>query len=121
MAGSSPTALTSALIVVPLANEWTYPLELELEPFTLLLVALVLTLAGPLWGLWVDPTLRGWLWPTALIALPIAVIPVALILVAIVLVWLVDLGASLAACLRKTPGGGERPFELPTLRTKARV
>jgi hypothetical protein len=112
-----PTALTSALIVVPLANEWTYPVELDLDPFTLLLAALVLTLAGPLWGLWVDPTLRGWLWPTAVIALPIAVIPAALILVAIVLVWLVDLGASLAACLRKTPGGGERPFEMPALRT----
>jgi len=40
-----------------------------------------------------------------------------LILVAIVLAWLVDLGASLAACLRKTPAGGERPFELPSLRT----
>ena len=111
-----PTALTSALIVVPLANEWTYPFELALDPFTLLLTALVLTLVGPLWGLWVDPTLRGWLWPTALIALPIAVVPAALNLVAIVLVWLVDLGASLAACLRKTPGGGERPFEMPTLR-----
>ena len=52
-----------------------------------------------------------------LIALPIAVIPAALILAAVVLVWLVDLGASLAACLRKTPSGGERPFELPSLRT----
>ena len=49
--------MTSLLIVVPLANEWTYPLELDLDPFTLLAVALVLTLAGPLWGLWVDPTL----------------------------------------------------------------
>jgi hypothetical protein len=112
-----PTAMTTALIVVPLANEWTYPLELDLDPFTLLAAALVLTLAGPLWGLWVDPTLRGWLWPTALIALPIAAIPVALILLAIVLVWLVDLGASLAASLRKTPAGGERAFELPSLRT----
>jgi hypothetical protein len=112
-----PTAMTTALIVAPLANEWTYPLELDLDPFTLLAAALVLTLAGPLWGLWVDPTLRGWLWPTALIALPIAAIPVALILLAIVLVWLVDLGASLAASLRKTPAGGDRPFELPSLRT----
>jgi Protein of unknown function (DUF1353) len=112
-----PTAMTTALIVVPLANEWTYPLELDLDPFTLLAAALVLTLAGPLWGLWVDPTLRGWLWPTAVIALPIAAIPVALILLAIVLVWLVDLGASLAASLRKTPAGGDRPFELPSLRT----
>jgi hypothetical protein len=59
-----PGAMTSLLIVVPLANEWTYPFELELDPFTLLVAALGLTLTGPLWGLWVDPTLRGWLWPT---------------------------------------------------------
>jgi len=113
--------MTSLLILVPLADEWTYPIELDLEPFTLLLAGLVLTLAGPLWGLWVDPTLRGWLWPTALIALPIAAIPVAVILVAVILVWLVDLGASLAAALRKTPTGEERPFELPSLKTTARV
>ena len=112
-----PTAMTSLLVVIPLANEWTYPFELVVDPFTLLVVALALMLLGPLWGLWVDPTLRGWLWPTALIALPIAVIPAALILVAVALVWLVDLGASLAACLRKTPGGGKRPFEMPTLPT----
>jgi hypothetical protein len=87
----------------------------------LLVAALTLTLTGPLWGLWVDPTLRGWLWPTALIALPIAVLPAVLILIAVVLVWLVDLGASLAACMRKTSTGEERPFELPTLRTSARV
>ena len=109
--------MTSALIVVPLADEWTYPLELDSSRSRCFVAALVLTLVGPLWGLWVDPTLRGWLWPTALIALPIAVIPAALILVAVVLVWLVDLGASLAACLRKTPGGGKRPFEMPALRT----
>ena len=116
-----PTALASLLIIVPLANEWTYPFELELDPFTLLVVALALTLVGPLWGLWVDRTLRGWLWPTALIALPIAVIPAALILVAVVLVWLVDLGASLAASLRKTQDGEKRPFEVPTLNTTARA
>jgi Protein of unknown function (DUF1353) len=117
-----PTAMTSLLIVVPLASEWTYPFELDLDPFTLLVAALALTLVGPLWGFWVDPTLRGWLWPTALIALPIAVVPAALNLVAIVLVWLVDLGASLAACMRKTPSGADRPFELPTLGAKgARV
>jgi hypothetical protein len=109
------------VIVVPLANEWTYPFDLERDPFTLLVAALALVLVGPLWGLWVDPTLRGWLWPTALIALPIAVVPAALILVAVALVWLVDLGASLAASLRKTPDGATRPFELPPLRTTARV
>jgi hypothetical protein len=112
-----PTALTSLLIVVPLADEWTYPFELVPDPFTMLVVALALMLVGPLWGLWVDPTLRGWLWPTALIALPIAVVPAVLILVAVVLVWLVDLGASLAAAARKTPAGEKRPFEVPPLNT----
>jgi hypothetical protein len=117
-----PTAMASVIVVIPLASEWPSALRLDWSPFTLLAVALALTLVGPLWGLWVDPTLRGWLWPTALIALPIAVVPVALILLAIVLVWLVDLGASLAACLRKTPGGGDRPFELPSLKaTGSRV
>jgi Protein of unknown function (DUF1353) len=112
-----PTAMASLLVVIPLASEWPSPFELGWSAFTLLAAALVLTLVGPLWGLWVDPTLRGWLWPTALIALPIAVVPVVLILVAIVLVWLVDLGASLAASLRKTPAGKDRPFELPSLKT----
>jgi hypothetical protein len=37
--------------------------------------------------------------------------------IAIVLVWLVDVGESLAASLRKTPGGEDRPFELPSLTT----
>lgn len=112
-----PMAMGSVLVVVPLASEWPATFRLEWSPFLLLAAALVLVLAGPLWGLWVDPTLRGWLWPTAVIALPIALVPVALILVAIVLVWLVDLGASLAACLRKTPTGEDRPFELPRLKT----
>ena len=117
-----PMALTTALIVVPLANEWTYPLRWELSPFTLLAGALALTLLGLLWGLWVDPTLRGWLWPTALIALPIAVVPAVLIVAAILLVWLVDLGASVAASFRKTPSGEDRPFELPKLEvTTSRV
>jgi hypothetical protein len=108
-----PTVMTCAIPIVPLAIEWTYPFELELSPFTLLAGAAVLTLTGPLWGLWVDPTLRGWLWPTALIALPIAVVPVLLILAAIRLVWLIDLGAALAAMRRKNQRGETRGFELP--------
>jgi hypothetical protein len=110
-----PTVLTSAIPLVPLAIEWTYPFELELSPFTLLAGALVLTLTGPLWGLWVDPTLRGWLWPTALIALPIAVVPVLLIFVAIRLVWLIDLGAAIAAMWTTNQRGEPRGFELPSV------
>jgi hypothetical protein len=54
-----PMLLACALVVVPLANEWTYPFRLELAPFTLLAAALGLTLVGPLWGLWVDPDATG--------------------------------------------------------------
>ena len=54
-----PTFLTAAVVVIPLAIEWTYPFRLEASPFTLLVGAGVLILLGPLWGLWVDPTLRG--------------------------------------------------------------
>ena len=110
-----PTVLTAAIPLAPLVIEWTYPFELELSAFTLLAVALVLTLIGPLWGLWVDPTLRGWLWPTALIALPIAIVPVLLILVAIRLVWLIDLGAAIAAMRTTNQRGEPRGFELPTV------
>jgi hypothetical protein len=110
-----PTVLTAAIVFVPLAIEWTYPFEFDWSPFTLLLAAAALTIVGPLWGLWVDPTLRGWLWPTAAIGLPLAVVPAVLILVALLLVWFVDLGAALTAAQRKTPDGEERPFELPSL------
>lgn len=110
-----PTVLTAAIVFVPLASEWTYPLELTLSPFTLLAAAAVLTVVGPLWGLWVDPMLRGWLWPTAVLALPLAVIPVALIFAALVLVWLIDLGAAITASQRKDREGEPREFELPTL------
>jgi hypothetical protein len=110
-----PTLLTAAMVFVPLAIEWTYPFELDWSPFTLLAGAGVLTLLGPLWGLWVDPTLRGWLWPTALIGLPLAVVPAVLIVVALLLIWLIDFGAAISASQRKTPAGEERDFELPTI------
>jgi len=110
-----PTLLTAAVVFVPLAIEWTYPFELDWSPFTLLVAAGVLTLVGPLWGLWVDPTLRGWLWPTAVIGLPLAVVPALLILAALVLVWLIDLGAAITASQRKTQLGGKRDFEIPSL------
>lgn len=115
-----PTLLSAAIVLVPLAIEWTYPFRFELSPFTLLVGAAALTLVGPLWGLWVDPTLRGWLWPTALIGLPIGVVPVVLILVAIRLVWLIDLGAAIAVALRKNEAGQRQGFQMPSVK-QARV
>ena len=110
-----PTLLTAAIVFVPLALEWTYPFEFDWSPFTLLAAAGLLTIVGPLWGLWVDPTLRGWLWPTAVIGLPLAVVPAVLIIVALALVWLIDLGAAISASQRKTQAGEEREFELPKI------
>ena len=110
-----PTFLTAAVVVIPLAIEWTYPFRLEVSPFTLLVGAGVLILLGPLWGLWVDPTLRGWLWPTAVIGLPLALIPAVLIVSALALVWLIDVGAAIAAAPRKDQLGEPRGFELPTI------
>jgi hypothetical protein len=117
-----PMVLGSLVILVPLANEWTYPFELELSPFTLLVAAGILTLIGPLWGMWVDATLRGWLWPTALIALPLALVPAALILIAIALVWVIDFGAAIAVALRRKERGQPLEVEVPELgATQARV
>jgi len=74
----------------------------------LLAAALVLTVFGPLWGLYVYPSLRWWLWPTSMIGLPISLLPVAFIFVAVFLVWCIDLGAMVAAWAPRT-----RPFEVP--------
>jgi hypothetical protein len=54
-------------------------------------------LVGLLWGLGIDRTLSWWLWPTAIIGLPIALIPLGLVFLSVALVWLIDLGASIAA------------------------
>ena len=70
--------------------------------------SLVLTVFGPLWGLYVYPSLRWWLWPTSMIGLPISLLPVAFIFVAVFLVWCIDLGAMVAAWAPRT-----RPFEVP--------
>jgi hypothetical protein len=116
-----PLVLSSLLILVPLASEWTYPFELELSPFTLLVTAAALMLIGPLWGFFVDPTLRGWLWPTAVIGLPIAMIPFGLIVAATFLVWLIDLGASIALAFRRKAAGKDFEIDVPTFEpTRAR-
>ena len=81
-----------------------------------------LMLVGLAWGRWVDPTLRYWLWPTALIALPLALIPAVLIFIALVLVMVIDFGAAVAVALRQKQAGEPLNVEMPTLgATQARV
>jgi hypothetical protein len=110
----SPMALLLIVIVVPLSlldsafDLWS--------PSTLLVAAAVLTVIGLVWGLAVDPTLRMWLWPTSMIALPIAVLPVLLIFLSIGLVLCIDFGAAIAAARRKDQYGRPRSFELPKVK-----
>jgi hypothetical protein len=111
-----PTLLLLAAVAVPLLLAWPSPFELGWSPFTLLFVATILMLLGPAWGFAVDPTLRGWLWPTATIGLPIALIPVGLIFFSSLLVWFIDFGAALAKSRRRAPDGSRQAFERPPLR-----
>jgi hypothetical protein len=110
----SPMALLLVVIVVPLSlldsafDLWS--------PSTLLVAAGLLTAIGLIWGLAVDPTLRMWLWPTAMIGLPIAMLPVLLIFLSIGLVLCIDFGAAVAAARRKDQYGRPRPFELPKVK-----
>lgn len=108
-----PTLVLLALVVIPLIGRWPSPFELGWSPFTLLFVATLLTLLGPLWGLAVDPDLRWWLWPTSTIGLPIGLIPVGLIFLSSGLVWFIDLGAAIAKTRRRTPDGTREPFAVP--------
>jgi hypothetical protein len=105
----SPSAAILAVIALPLWLEWSRPVELS--PTALLIVAGALTIAGFAWGLAVDPTLRWWLWPTALLGLPIALVPALFIFLAAALVWFIDVGAEAAASLE--PG---RDFHWPSLK-----
>ena len=111
-----PTLLLLGVVVLLLCLQWPSPFDLGWSPFTLFFVATLLMLLGPPWGLAVDPTLRGWLWPTVTIGLPIALLPVLLIFLSSGLVWLIDLGAALARAWRRAPDGTRRPFERPRLR-----
>jgi hypothetical protein len=111
-----PTLLLLGLMVLLLVLKWPSSFDLGWSPFTLFFVATLLMLLGPLWGFAVDQRLRGWLWPTVAIGLPIALLPVALIFLASGLVWLIDLGAALARAGRRAPDGTREPFEMPQLR-----
>jgi hypothetical protein len=111
-----PTLSQLAAVVVLLCFEWPSSFELGWAPFTPLFVAALLMLVGPFWGLAVDPTLRWWLWPTAIMALPIALIPVGLIFFSSGLVWFIDLGAAIAKTRRRAPDGSRQQFEVPRLK-----
>jgi hypothetical protein len=103
----APMALIAVAIMFPLSREWSGDYDFDQStPFWLLLAALGLVLVGLLWGLGIDRTLSWWLWPTAIIGLPIALIPLGLVFLSVALVWLIDLGASLAAALRARAGRG---------------
>ena len=110
-----PDAALAAVLAVLLTLRWTWPPE-HLSPFVLLLAAGVLMLLGLLWGGAVDPTLRMWLWPTALIGLPLAMAPVVLIVVSVGLVWFIDLGAAIAAAPRKDAEGNRRGLKIPAVK-----
>jgi len=79
----------------------------------LFIAAAVLACAGVVWGKAVDPTLEYWLWPTAVIGLPVAILPLALIFAAVTVVWVVDVGAALAAAPTRDEHGERRGFEWP--------
>jgi Protein of unknown function (DUF1353) len=110
----SPSAAIATVIAVPLWLEWSKPVELS--PTALLIIAGVLTIAGFAWGLAVDRTLRWWLWPTALLGLPIALTPALFIFVAATLVWFIDVGAEAAASFaagRRFHWPSLKPYRLP--------
>ena len=110
-----PDAALTAVVAVPLALRWEWPPD-DVSPSTLLFAAAVLMLLGLLWGRAVDPSLRMWLWPTALVGFPLAMLPVALIFVSVTLVWFLDLGAAFAAVPRKDAFGNRRGIKIPDLK-----
>jgi hypothetical protein len=73
-------------------------------------------LLGLLWGGAADPTLRMWLWPTALIGLPLAMLPVVLIVLSVGFVWFIDFGAAISAAPRKDAQGNRRGLKVPAVK-----
>jgi Protein of unknown function (DUF1353) len=86
------------------------------SPFSLLLAALLLLFLGLLWGLKVDRSLWGWLWPTALIGLPIAMIPVLLIFLSVRLVRFIDIGAARVRALQRDADGNLIGYHEPDVK-----
>lgn len=108
-----PVLALGVLILVPIFIEW-HAEGLETWPAGLLIGSLVLFVLGLAWR-GVDPGLRGWLWPTTLIGLPVAAIPLGLIFLSVTLVWFVDLGAVTARERRDV--GDHLPDVLPSVRS----
>jgi uncharacterized protein DUF1353 len=101
-------------VLIWLERPWT--LALEWSPLNLLLAALVLLLLGLVWGLAAHRSLRGWLWPTALIGLPIALFPVGLIFVSVYLVRLIDEGAARVRATQTDEQGQPLVYKKPDIK-----
>jgi hypothetical protein len=103
-------ALLGAVALVALVDEWRGPGPTR--AFWVLLFAAVLLPLGFVWRAAVDPEWRDWLWPTALVGLPVVVIPGVVIVFSTLLALVVDFGASAAAAARDP----ERAFKAPSVR-----
>lgn len=95
--------------------ERPWALRAEWSPLNLLVGALGLLLLGLLWEFAVHRTLWGWLWPTALIGLPIALLPVGLIFVSVFLVRLIDEGAARVRAKQKDEQGQALGYQKPSI------
>jgi hypothetical protein len=109
-------ALLAVVIGALIALEWPLPLKFEWSPLNMLFAALALLLLGVLWGFGVHHSLRGWLWPTALIGLPIALIPVGLIFIAVFLVRAIDEGAARVRARQKNDQGERIGYQKPEIK-----
>lgn len=81
-------ALLGAVALVALVDEWRDPGPTR--AFWVLLFAAVLLPLGFVWRAAVDPEWRDWLWPTALVGLPVVVIPGVVIVFSTLLALVVD-------------------------------
>ena len=112
-----PIAAIAILIVSLLLLELPWDLELESSSVNLLLLgASVLLFTGLLWGRAVDDSLTWWLWPTALIGLPIALLPVGLIFASVYLVKFIDTGAARVRSFEKDDSGRRRGYQKPDIK-----
>lgn len=97
-----------------LERPWSF--ELRWSPSSLLLATFALLLLGLPWGAMVDRSLWGWLWPTALIGLPIAMIPVVFIFMSVYLVRFIDVGAARVRARQKDENGNPIGYQKPDVK-----